>query len=137
MLTLREFIEKINFREHFRVYQMNMDGLIYESYYTVHSPYFFDKEHEEKREYFNDKYYSDNRFCDDVRTKENRGIDEETTIFLEKFGNYKVIGLGCGSFRPHDIYRDSNGELHIKYYDEDPLRPGIAGDINCFNIFIL
>ena len=76
MLTLREFIEKINFREHFRVYQMNMDGLIYESYYTVHSPYFFDKEHEEKREYFNDKYYSDNKFCDDV------GMNTSTAISL-------------------------------------------------------
>ena len=51
-LNYEEFIEKVNFREHFRVYQMNMDGLIYESYYTTHSPYFFDKEHEEKREYF-------------------------------------------------------------------------------------
>ena len=44
--------------------------------------------------------------------------------------NYE-IGSGCSYTDP------SNGELHIKYYDEDPLRPGIAGDINCFNIFIL
>ena len=92
MLTLREFIEKINFREHFRIYQMNMDGLIYESYYTVHSPYFFDKEHEEKREYFNDKYYSDNKFCDDVRTNENKGIDEEQIIYINfEFEDYYFI----------------------------------------------
>lgn len=66
MMTLREFVEKINFREHFRVYQPNRDCLIYESYRSVHSPYFFDKEHNEKNKYFNEKYDSDNKFCDDV-----------------------------------------------------------------------
>ena len=136
-MTLREFVEKVNFRGHFRVYQPNRDCLIYESYYSVHSPYFFDKEHEEKNEYFNEKYYSDNKFCDDIRTNKNKGIDEETRIFLEKFGNYNVIGLECSGFKPHDVYKDSDGKLHIKYYDEDPLRPGLADYIDCFNVFIL
>lgn len=132
MMTLREFIEKVNFREHFRVYQPNIDCLIYESYFTVHSSYTLDSD----KIRTNDKYYTNNSFCDDIRTKPSGYIDNETKIFLERFGDYKVIGLECSRFKPCDMYT-VDGDIKMKYYDDDPLRPGFGDYINCFNVYII
>lgn len=135
MMTLREFVEKVNCREHFRVYQPNRDCLIYESFFKVHSPYFFN-EKQQREEGFNVQYYADNKFCDDVRLRSSYDHDEETRLFLEKFGDYEVFGIECSSFKPCDILTDANGKIHINYYDGDPLRPGAGDWIPCFNIFI-
>ena len=65
MITLREFLKMIR-DEQYRIYQPNRDCLIFESYFTVHSPYFFDEEHEKSGEWFNTKYYDDNDYCPDI-----------------------------------------------------------------------
>jgi hypothetical protein len=132
MMTLREFIEKVNFHEHYRIYQPNRDCLIFESYFKVHSPYYFDKEHEDKREWFNHDYYNNNDYCDDVYKVDI--YDEETKTFLDRFGNYEVFSLECSSFKPCKMYRDKNEDLKIEYL-EDERYPG-HDYIGCFNVFI-
>ena len=136
MMTLREFVEKVNFHEHYRVYQPNRDCLIYESYFKVHSPYFFDNAHEEAHEWFNSAYYDNNDFCDDVRHAKE--LDEETKTFLEKFGDYIVFSLECGCFRPVKMYKGEDGDLKFEYFT-DPLRPNLQYNeyIDCFNVFII
>ena len=134
MMTLREFVEVVNAYTHFRVYQPNRDCLIYESYFTIHSPYFFDKKHEEDHDWYNDAYYQDNLFCDNVRF--NRDLDEETKIFLEKFGNCEVFNIEIGGFRPSNIRMGKDGKPYLESIGEDPLRPGHE-IIDCFNIFII
>jgi len=133
MLTLIEFILKINRKEHFRVYQPNRDCLIYESFFEVHSPYFFDKEHETSGDWYNEKYFTNNSFCDNVRL--NKEIDEETKVFLEKFGNYEVFSLECSSFTPCNITTDEEGHAFLQPIGKDPLRPN-CNYIPCFDIFI-
>lgn len=133
MMTLKEFLEKVNFHEHYRIYQPNRDCLIFESYFKVHSPYRF-KKGISFTEQFQDDYFNNNEFCDDVRLCKEP--DDETKEFLERFGNYEVIGLECGAFRPCNMHEGEDGNLKIDYYKEDPLRPGLADYINCFNVFI-
>ena len=128
MLTLKEFISKINCREHFRVYQTNRDCLIFESYFKVHSPYFFDKKH--KPFDYNKKYYEENGYCDDVY---NNKLDKETKEFLKEFGDCEVFSLECSGFRPSYMHK-VNGELKIDYV-EDAHMPN-REYLNCFNIFI-
>lgn len=84
MMTLNEFIKDVNFHEHYRIYQPNRDCLIFESYYKVHSPYTFT---EDGGIGFNDNYWDDNDFCDDVR--HYKELDEETKTFLKDSANTK------------------------------------------------
>ena len=132
-MTLREFIEKVNFHEHYRIYQPNRDCLIFESYYKVHSPYYFDGKEEHLLK-LKDEYWTDNAFCDDVRLCKE--LDEETKELLDRYGNYKVHSLECSGFRPSKMYTDAKGELRIEWLDDDPLRPG-QEYIDCFNVFIV
>lgn len=126
MMTLREFLEEVNAREHYRIYQPNRDCLIFESYFKVHSPYRFDAKADEERSWFQHDYWDNNDFCDDVRDP-NVEDDEETKIFLEKFGDYEVFSLECSSFQPVKIYKGSDGKLKFEYYNKT---------IDCFNVFI-
>lgn len=126
MMTLKEFIEKVNAHEHYRIYQPNRDCLIYESFRTVHSPYWFDKEHKEKGEYFNHAFYNNNLFSDDARDP-NKSLDEETKAFLEEFGDYEVFKMECGGFIPYNILKNGIELLSDRYPD----------GIDCFNIFII
>ena len=127
-MTLKEFVTKVNFFEHFRVYQPNRDCLIYESYFKVHSPYFWDKKHYLD---FNKDYYNNNEYCENVY---NRVIDKETKEFLKRFGNYEVFSLECGSFRPCSFKRDENDNLVIvETVDE---RKPHCSELSCFEVFI-
>ena len=60
-MTLKEFLTDIGTREHYRIYNPNRDCLIFESFFTVHSPYYFDAKEEHllklKPEYFNNGFY--------------------------------------------------------------------------------
>ncbi len=130
MLTLREFLEEINAYEQYRIYQPNRDCLIFESYYKVHSPYTFG---EDGSIGFNNKYWDNNDYCDDVRKRKE--FDDETKTFLARFGDYKVSSLECSETLPRTMYRDVNGDLHIEEVT-DELNPN-KEYINCFNIFII
>lgn len=132
MITLREFLEKVNAHEHYRIYQPNRDCLIFESYFKIHSPYSFDINGGIGIS-INNRYFDDNDFCDDVR--HIKPFDEETKRFLNRFGGYEVFSIECSSFRPHKVYRREDGKLEIDYLEEDPLKPS-CDYINCFNIFI-
>ena len=129
MMTLREFIEKVNCREHYRIYQPNRDCLIFESYFKVHSPYYFD--HSLK---LNKDYLGNNSYCNDVYDA-SKPLDEETQKLLEKFGDYKVIHLECSSFRPMDIYTSRKGKIQI-HFVKDKYHP-YSDYLNCFNVFII
>ncbi len=131
-MTLLEFLE-IGKHEHFRIYQPNRDCLIYESYREVHSPYYFDDEHEEKRDFFNSQYFSNNGYCDNIYQYPDK-VDEETKVFLKKYGNYEVFRVEIGSFRPEIIYTDENDQVHLEAV-QDPRRPD-SDYLDCFNIFI-
>lgn len=133
MMTLREFLEKVNFHEHYRIYQPNRDCLIFESYLKIHSPYSFLKGTNSPLG-FKHEYFDDNEFCDDVRLCKEP--DEETKEFLDVFGDYKVFSLEIGSFRPSKQYRDEKGDLQIEHIEKDPLRPS-CDYIDCFNVFII
>lgn len=132
MMTLREFITKVNFYEHYRIYAPNRDCLIYESYFKVHSPYYFDKEHETSLE-LNKQFYQDNDYCDSVR--KSKELDEETKLMLERYGDYLVFSMECSSCCPRRIYTDANDCLHFEQ-KEDPSQPGCA-TLGCFNLFII
>ena len=131
MMTLREFVEKVNFYEHYRVYQPNRDCLIYESYFTIHSPYYWDEEH--KDEWFNHDYWDNNHYNPNCRRTHE--LDKETKIFLEKFGDYIVSSLECSGFYPSNYTKDENGELQIEHV-VDESQPHLEV-LNCFNVFII
>lgn len=131
MMTLREFIEKVNFYEHYRIYQPNRDCLIFESFFKIHSPYYFDKEHEHSLA-LNKQYWEDNDYCDSARR--TRELDEETKIFLERFGDYEVFSLECGSCAPSRVYTDEEGHIHLEHI-KDQMNPD-REYLDCFNVFI-
>ena len=131
MMTLREFIEKVNFHEHYRIYQPNRDCLIFESFRTIHSPYWFDKEHKEKGEYFNDAFYDNNFFSNDA-IDPNKPLDEETKALLEEFGDYEVFSLECGSIIPYNILRDESGKTKVEILSDK-----YPDGIDCFGVFII
>ena len=129
MMTLREFVEKVNSHEHFRVYQPNRDCLIYESYFKIHSSYDFRCV---ERNQYQHGYYEDNDYCNDVlKTKE---LDEETKVFLDKFGDYEVFRMECSGFSPSRMFKDETGTLRIEHVKEES-RP-VEEYLECFNLFI-
>jgi len=136
MLTLKEFITEIGKYEHYRIYQPNRDCLIFESYFKVHSPYKFNYSRRRNKKMFQDDYWDNNKFDDTARAKGPVGMDAETRHFLKKFGNYKVFRIETSGFKPHDMWKGEDGELHFHYYDEDPLRP-YQDYIDCFDLFII
>lgn len=133
MITLREFL-KIADRTHYRIYQPNRDCLIFESYFTIHSPYYFDNKHGLLAT--NHDYWDNNDYCRGVYTDSFRdpAYDEETAIFLDRYGDMEVIGVEASGFRPMKVTKDKKGNIHFKYVKE-PSRPGHDYE-DCFNIFI-
>lgn len=129
MLTLRDFLENINFYEHYRIYHPNRDCLVFESYFKVHSPYYLDKEH---KLIFNPNYYNNNFYCNDVR--ERKEFDEETKLFLNIFGDYEIFSIECGDFIPYNIKKGEDGNL-IFEETKDETQPN-RDCLPCFNIFI-
>lgn len=132
-MTLREFL-KIARGEQYRIYQPNRDCLIFESYFKIHSPYYFDDKHGVLQ--FNKKYWDKNDYCDIVYSKGFKypEVDKETKIFLEKFGDMEVVLVECSSCLPHRISCDKNGNLNIKPV-KDSYHPH-ENHVPCFNIFI-
>ena len=130
-MTLREFIEKVNSHEQFRIYQPNRDCLIYESYFKVHSPYYFDDKHEVFD--YNKDYYENNYYCRDVYLMKE--LDEETKIFLDKFGDYVVFRMECSGFRPRNMSKNYEGHIESECV-EDPSMPE-RDYLDCFNLFII
>ena len=131
MLTLREFIEKVNFREHYRIYNPNRDCLIFESYFTVHSPYYFDDKPEHLLK-LKDEYFTNNPYCNDIYTKDE--LDDETKELLDRFGDYEVHSLEIGSFAPYNCIKDKKGNIHL-----EPTKSKSIPNrdyIDCFNVFI-
>ena len=131
MMTLKEFITKVNFHEHYRIYQPNRDCLIFESYFKVHSPYYFDKKHNIYD--FNKKYYEDNMYCNDIY--KSKKLDKETKAFLNRFGDYVVISLECSSFKPYNIMATESGGCRLEEA-HDEFRPD-CDCLSCFNVFIV
>lgn len=105
-MKLREFL-KVARNTHYRIYLPNRDCLIFESFFRVHSPFFFDDEPEEEISRVNLDYYDNNNFCDNAAHLLNRdpAYDEETKIFLEKCGDMEVYSVEISSFRPSRIIR--------------------------------
>lgn len=133
MLTLREFVERVNFNQHYRVYAPNRDCLVYESYFKIHSPYFFDEEHEKRQEYCNKDYWDNNDYCNSVLT--SKGLDEETKTFLDRFGDYEIFGIECSGFKPKKMYLNDKGKLIIEYVNEKSMSD--REYIDCINLFIV
>lgn len=131
MMTLREFLEKVNFHEHYRIYQPNRDCLIFESYFKIHSPYNFDKNIKEPEDFWNKEYYEDNMFCNDVR--ECKEMDDETKAFLDKYGDYEVFSLECGGFMPANRIKGKWESVKIESGDFDKFPDGLP----CFEVFII
>lgn len=129
MMTLREFIEDVNSFEHFRIYQPNRDCLIYESYFRIHSKYNF----KDDKEMFQEDYWNDNDYCGDVL--HSNLLDDETETFLNKFGDYIVFKMECGSFRPSHVYKDSKGNISVEPTKEETM-PG-REYLECFDLFIV
>lgn len=130
-MTLREFLEEVNAHEHYRIYQPNRDCLIFESYFKIHSPYTF-KQTDDIDSWYQMDYYDNNDYCNDVYFGH---LDEETEIFLERFGNYIVCSLECSTFRPRKMYKGEDDKIHFEY-KRDSVRPHIDY-LECFNVFII
>jgi hypothetical protein len=119
--------------EQYRIYQPNRDCLIFESYFTVHSPYNFKAD---ATDFFNHDYFDNNDYCRGVYTDgyKDPAYDEETSKFLDKFGDYEVFGVECSSFRPLKMFKGEDGNLVFDYLTEPQLPD--RDYISCFNIFI-
>lgn len=133
MITLREFLKMIR-DEQYRIYQPNRDCLIFESYFKIHSPYYFDNEKDHVLS-LKDDYWDNNDYCRGVYEKAYRdpAYDEETADFLEHYGDMEVFSVECGSFKPMKMYKSGN-DLKLEEV-KDPARPG-QDYLPCFNIFI-
>ena len=129
MLTLKDFLENICFYEHYRVFSPNRDCLIFESYFEHHSHYRFDEGNEGAWLNLNDAYYKDNHFSDKVR--KTREFDEETKLFIKKYGKYRIFRMETGQFYPVDM---SYGTL---FGDPPKFKLISPNPILCFNIYIL
>lgn len=116
-MKLREFL-KVARNTHYRIYLPNRDCLIFESFFKVHSPFFFDDKHEEEFK-ANLDYYDNNDFCDNAAHLLNRdpAYDEETKIFLEKYGDMEVFAVEISSFRPTRIFK-KDGVITTESKDE-------------------
>jgi len=134
-MTLREFL-KIT-REHYRVYQPNRDCLIFESYFTTHSPFYFNEDHINKGEFCNRAYYEDNKYNQAFydNSYKNPYVDKETEIFLDKYGDYKIFSLEIAAFKPHNIHKDDKGNVIVEE-TKDKYRPH-SEYLDCYNIFII
>ena len=126
-MTLREFIEKVNFHEHYRVFIPNRDCLLFVSYATIHSPYDFEKDSLE----LNNDYWDNNFYCDDVYTRKEP--DKQTKDFLDKYGDCKIFSMEIGSFKPCNCKKE-DGILHMEYV-RDESRPN-AEYLKCFDLFV-
>lgn len=135
MVTLREFLKMIG-DEQYRIYQPNRDCLIFESFFKVHSPYYFDHKKEHLLQ-FRDNYWNDNDYCRGVYTDgwKDPAYDEETAEFLDHFGDYEVFSVECSSFRPVRMFKDKKGNLQFDYL-KDERRPE-DDYLHCFDIFII
>lgn len=126
-MTLREFIEKINGGEQYRVFMPNRDCLIYESYYKVHSPYYFNDTLEPR-----DDFFENNPYCNDVY--QHKELDEETKSFLDKYGNCEIFKIECGSFIPYNKVKMRDGSVQLqRTFDE--LRP-YSSTLDCIDLFV-
>lgn len=135
MITLREFLKMIR-DEQYRIYQPNRDCLIFESYFKVHSPYYFDKAEEHSFK-LKDEYWDDNDYCRGVYTEgyKDPAYDEETANFLDRFGDYEVFSVECSSVLPTKMYKGKDGQLKFEH-NRDPRLPD-RDYVPCFNIFII
>ena len=127
MMTLREFVERVNFYEHFRVYMSNKDCLIYESYFKIHSPW------STLESDINNDYWDNNDYCDTaLKTK---ALDKETEVFLNKFGDYQIVRMECSSVRPYRRDKDDSDE----FIDEQVVEKSLLGKeyLECFNLYIV
>jgi len=127
-MTLREFLEEVNFHEHYRIYLPNRDCLIFESYFKIHSPYDLKTD---SLELIND-YWDNNYYCDDIYAF--RDQDEQTKALLERYGNCEVFSLEIGNFKPCNLKKCEDGGITV---DEvvDRTKP-YSDYLNCFNVFI-
>lgn len=131
-MTLREFITDIGKHEQYRVFQPNRDCLIFESFFKIHSPYYFgDDEHALD---FKENYYDDNDYCDDVYY--NKELDDETKELLKYFGDYIVYRIEIGSFYPLRLFKNDKGDMEIVHVHETDKRT-LEDYEDCFDIFII
>ncbi len=130
-MTLREFLTDIAPHEHYRVFIPNRDCLAFESFFTIHSPNYYDNI-EEHTWQFKKEYYENNPYCGDIYDY-NKEMDEETKQFLDKYGKYQIFSLEISTFRPYNKVI-KKGVIKLKAA-KDKLRPN-SNYLNCFDIFI-
>lgn len=127
-MTLREFIEEVNFHEHYRVYLPNRDCLIFESYFRIHSPYDLETDSTD----LNKDYWDNNYYCDDVYVL--REPDEQTKAFLNKYGDCEIFSLEIGGFKPCNLKKCKDGGVTVESVT-DRMHP-YSNYLNCFDVFI-
>ena len=133
MMTLREFVERVNFYEHFRVYLSNKDCLIYESYFKIHSPLNILEKSGCLEITSDDDYWNNNEYCDTAL--KTRALDKETEVFLNKFGDYQIVRMECSLVRPCRRDKDDSDE----FIDEQVVEKSLLDKeyLECFNLYIV
>jgi hypothetical protein len=129
-LTLKHLLSILESGCHYRIYQPNRDCLMWESYFTEHSPYKLKKDLSWSLNY-NKNYYYNNDYCYNVY--ENK-LDNQTKLMLKKYGDYEVFSIEVSAVTPLQLSLDQNGYSKVDIV-EDKYRPGLDS-IDCINIFI-
>lgn len=130
MITLKEFLNILERGCHYRIYQPNRDCLLWESYFTEHSPYKLKKDLSWNLDY-NKKYFSNNKYCYNVYEDK---IDNQTKLMLKKYGDYEVFSLEVSAATPLRLFTNNDGDVKVELV-EDKYRPGLE-KVDCVNIFI-
>lgn len=129
-LTLKHLLNILERGCHYRIYRPNRDCLMWESYFTEHSPYKLKKDLSWSLTY-NRKYYSNNEYCYNVYEDK---LDNQTKLMLKKYGEYEVVTIEVSAVIPLHLSLDQNGYNKVDIV-EDKYRPGLES-IDCINIFI-
>jgi hypothetical protein len=130
MIKLKELLKTLERGCHYRIYQPNRDCLMWESYFTEHSPYQLQKDLSWSLD-FNEKYYSNNNYCYNVYEDK---IDDQTELMLKKYGDYEVFIIEVSAVTPLQLGLDQNGHIKVEVV-EDKYRLE-SQQVDCVNIFI-
>ena len=130
MIKLKELLKILERGCHYRIYQPNRDCLMWESYFTEHSPYQLQEDLSWNLD-FNEKYYSNNNYCYNVYEDK---IDDQTELMLKKYGDYEVFSIEVSAVIPLKLRLDQKGDAKVDVV-EDKYRPG-SQQVDCVNIFI-
>lgn len=112
-MTFRELFLKVAPMEEMRIYEPNRDCMIWETFRKTHAPYTLVR----REKYIEWSLDAPNDYFENIEAIRQfhrlEELDEQTKLFLEKYADFEVHGIECGSYALFD-WNDPDKELDYK-----------------------